>query len=61
METVIKEYSEAVRDSLKASQDALGAENRKRLAHYRLIRAKDELRARERELLEDSERDISKK
>lgn len=58
MKAEIKEYSEAV----QAHLDALGAEVKAkdavRKSYYRLIQAKEALRAMERDIIEESERMI---
>ncbi len=54
MQKELKEYSEAVVENLEATKSITNAEMRKKKAHYRLLRASDELRAKTRELLEDS-------
>lgn len=53
MEQELKEYFEAVNENLKTSQDELIAKEAKRKAYYRLMRAKQAMRAKESELLEE--------
>lgn len=51
-QSAIKEYNEAVQENILASAAESVAKDRKRKAHNRLLRARDELRAMERELLD---------
>lgn len=51
MEKIIKEYSEALKENLSATQDEIQAKDKKKKAYYRLMRAKDALRAMETDLL----------
>lgn len=55
MEDVIKEYSEAVKANIDASKAVVDANVLKRAAHYRLMKARDALRSKEKDLLEDCE------
>ncbi len=55
MNKAIKEYEEAVKENILASQSETLAKAQKIKAHYRLIRAKDGLRMAERDLLDDVE------
>ena len=50
----IKEYILAIDENIEASKLEIEAKSRKNKAHYRLISARDALRAMERELLEDT-------
>lgn len=50
---VISEYSKAVQENIEASHAETLAKDRRKKAYDRLIRAKDLLRAKERELLTD--------
>lgn len=52
MQNEIREYAEAVQANLLASESESQAKETKRQAYYRLMRAKDALRTREREILE---------
>lgn len=52
MKKAIEEYAAAVEANIEASQNEAAAKDIKRKAYYRLMRAKDALRAEERELLE---------
>lgn len=54
----IEEYRLAMKESLEAQQGYMISAVRKRAAHYRLLKAKDAIRMREREVLEDSEREV---
>lgn len=54
MQKVLKEYSDAVTENLEAAKAETNAKDRKRRAHYRLLRASEELRAVTKELLEDT-------
>lgn len=54
MEKALKEYKDAVIENIEASKAEAHAKDRKRKAHYRLLRASEELRATTRELLEDT-------
>ena len=54
MEKVLKEYKEAVEENLSAAKAEVNAKDRKRKAHYRLLRASQELRSMTNELLEDT-------
>lgn len=60
MEKELKEYKEAIEENLEASKKEMGAKDAKRKAYYRLIRAKEALRAKEIDLLEESERNMNK-
>ena len=53
MENVIKEYTEAITAHIKACEDATLAKLAQRNSYSRVMRAKEEMRAKERELLED--------
>lgn len=52
MENELKEYFDAVNENIACSRNELTAKEAKRKSYYRLIRAKEELRAKEFELLE---------
>lgn len=54
MKDVLREYAEAVQENIDASKLESEAKDRKRKAHYRLLRASEELRMKTRELLEDT-------
>lgn len=54
MKDVLKEYSDAVSENIEASKLECEAKDRKKKAHYRLLRASEELRMKTRELLEDT-------
>lgn len=56
MKAELKEYSDALEANLEASRNELLAKDLKRKAYYRLQMARENLRQKERELLEDSER-----
>jgi len=53
MERVIKEYTEAINAHIKACEDATIAKVAQRNSYARVMKAKEELRAMEREMLED--------
>ena len=53
MENEIKEYANAIEAHIKACRDETLAKQIKKQTYYRVMRAKDELRSKERELLED--------
>ncbi len=53
MKRELEEYRLAVEDNLLASKAEVDARIWKKKAHYRLIKASEELRAKTRELLED--------
>lgn len=48
------EYNDAVNENIEASRSLVSAEDRKKKAHYRLLRASEALRMRTRELLDDT-------
>jgi hypothetical protein len=54
MKAAIKEYQEAFEENIQASRNEVIAKDLKRKAYYRLMRAKDNLKAMERELLDDT-------
>lgn len=56
MKKELVEYAAAVEENLEASKGELMARERKIKAHYRLLKAKEALRDKELELLEDAER-----
>jgi len=56
MQKEIQEYKLAMEESIEASKFEGDAKARKKKAHYRLLRAKDELRAKESEILQDLDR-----
>lgn len=49
----IKEYQEAFNESIEIKQRLVRDKKLERLAHLRLLRAKDELRTEEQDLLND--------
>lgn len=51
MEKEIKEYSLAVKENIEAAQAENTAKDAKRKSYYRLLRAKEALRQKESELL----------
>lgn len=55
MQKELKEYAEAFEMHLQAQTNELKAKHEVKATHYRLLLAKDALRAKERELLEDIE------
>lgn len=55
MKEEIQEYQEAVEAHIQAAKDECVAKDKKRKAYYRLIRAKDAMRAKEHELLNNYE------
>ena len=57
MNQAIQEYQLALEANLEASKNEKIAKELKRKAYYRLIQAKDALRAIEREIFENIERD----
>ena len=54
IDSLLKEYNEAFQENLQASKMEAEAKDRKKKAHYRLLRASSELRDKTRELLEDT-------
>lgn len=54
LKELLKEYQEAVEANIKASQDEAESKDRKRKAHYKLLRASEALRAGTKELLEET-------
>lgn len=57
MKDCIQSYSNAVEANLEASKAVMDSQIKKRKAYYALIRAKEEMHAMEREILQDQERD----
>lgn len=55
MDKVIKEYTLAINAHLQAQQNELTAKQTVLATHYRLLLAKDALRAKEQEILQDME------
>lgn len=55
MKPYLKEYSEAVEAHLDALSREMQIKLEVRNTYHRLMRAKEELRAKEREMIEDSE------
>lgn len=56
MEDEIKEYSDAVKANIAACEAEVKAKEKKKLAHYRLVKAREAMRQKESELLEDMDR-----
>lgn len=54
MKEILKEYLEAVEESIKASKAEDNAKSRRKKAYYRLLAVKEELRASTQELLNDN-------
>lgn len=54
MNALIAQYQKALEEAVAASQDEVRAKDRTRKAHHALLLVRDELRAKERELLEDT-------
>jgi len=54
MKAALLEYQLAFQENLDASKDEVTAKDRKRKAYYRLMRAKEGLKAIERELLDET-------
>lgn len=54
IDDLLKEYNEAFQENLLASKMEVEAKSKKQKAHYRLIRASEELRDKTRELLEET-------
>ena len=52
MKDEIKEYAEAIEENLNATKNEMMAKEKKKQAHYRLLRAKEEMSAKEREILD---------
>jgi len=55
MKDAIIEYSSALEAHMEAVRNEMVANDAKKKSYYRLMRAKDELRAHERELLMETE------
>lgn len=53
MDIVIKEYTEAISTHIKACENETLAKLAKRNSYSRIMKAKEEMRAMEKELLED--------
>jgi hypothetical protein len=54
MKDVIKEYTQALEENIAASKLENEAKDRKRKAYYRLVRARESLRALELQTLEET-------
>lgn len=58
MKNELRDYMLAVEENVKASKDEYVAKETKRAAYHKLMRAKDALRAKEYEMLEDCFRPV---
>ena len=54
MKELLKEYANALEENLEASRAEVQIKDMKRKAYYRLMRAKEAMRAEERELLDNT-------
>lgn len=55
MKLAIQEYTEALLDHIECVKAEVVAKDRRRKAHYRLLKAKEEMQAKEAEVLGDIE------